>query len=272
MGAVLVGPWAYSLDLSFYSWSPLREAPPRFVGLANYLTTLADPLFQKALVTTLTLVAMAVAIEFVLGFGLALLLMLPVRGKRFFRSAFLIPLMITPAVVGLVWRVLLHDELGLVNWGLRSLGLPAVGWLSDPSVTLLTILLIEVWQHTPFVILVLGAGLATVPTELIEAARVDGATPRQVLRHIMIPWLGAIIVVVLLFRMIFVLRTFDTIYALFRSGGPAQAGTTIGVYLYESLRVHWNLGQASAVSYLILLLTVLASAGFALTARRRAAP
>lgn len=269
MGAVLVGPWAYSLGLSFYSWSPLRETPPRFVGLGNYVATLTDPAFQGALARTLALVLVAVVLELVLGFGVALLLVLPVRGKPFFHTAFLIPMMITPAAVGLVWRVLLHDELGLVNWALRTGGLPAVGWLSDPDVTLVTILLIEVWQHTPFVILVLGAALATVPTELIEAARVDGAAPRAILRHVVIPWLSSMIVIVVLFRVIFVLRTFDAIYALFRSGGPDQAGTTLGVYLYESLRVHWDLGRSSAVSYLILLLTLLASSGFAVRARHR---
>jgi multiple sugar transport system permease protein len=264
VGGVLVYPWLWSLGLSFYSWNPLRGTGSRFVGLANYLRIFSDAEFHLALRNTALLTVISVTLEFLIGFGLALLLNMEIRARAFFRTACLIPMMLTPSIVGLSWKVLLHDELGLVNWVLGLFGIPAIGWMSDPGLTLLVIAAIQTWQHAPFVMLILLAGLQSVPLEPLEAARVDGASPVQVFWHVVLPWLRPLIIIVLLFRIIFAVRTFDVVYGLWQGSGPVKAGMVLGVYLYEQIRVFWRLGEGAAISYVLLAITALFSFWFAL--------
>lgn len=262
MGAILIYPWGYSLIMSLYSWTPLRPTPPRFIGLENYTYLLSDASFLDSVRITSTLVVVTVFLQFVLGFALALLLNMVSKGRAILTAAYLIPLMLTPSIVGLCWKFILHDEWGLANWALRTLGLAPISWLSDPNWTLPTIILVDVWQQAPFAVLVLLAGLQAIPEEPIEAARVDGANQLQVFWHVMIPYLQPIIITVLLFRLIFSLRTFDVIYSLFRSGGPGNAGQVLGVYLYEHLRTTWRMGEGSAISYALLIATIIVASGF----------
>lgn len=256
MGAVLLYPWLISLQLSFQSWTPLRPSPPAWVGLGNFSQILSDPGFYSALKNTGILVVTTVTVQFFVGFGIALLLNAITVGRTVLLTMYLIPFMVTPAVAGLSWKMLLHNEWGIFNWVLSSLGLNRIGWLSDPSWTMPTIIMVDVWQHTAFGILILLAGLQAVPEEQVEAAKVDGATKIQIFFHIVLPFLMPLILITLLFRLIFSLRTFDIIFALFRSGGPANAGMVIGVYLYQQLRVAWQLGLAAATSFLLLALTM----------------
>jgi len=264
-GAVLIYPWILSLLLSFQSWTPISPAPPRFVGLANYARVFADPQFHTALLNTAVLVIFTVSIQFVGGFVLALLLNSITVGRTVLVTVYLLPLMVTPAVVSLGWKMLLHNEWGLFNWALTGLGLPRIGWLSDPAWTMATIVMVDVWQQMPFGMLILLAGLQAVPEEQLEAAKVDGANAVQTFVHIIVPFLAPLILVTLLFRLIFALRTFDIVYSLFRSGGPAGAGMVLGIYLHEQLRVTWQLGLASATAYVLLLVTMALS--FALIVR-----
>lgn len=256
MAAVLLYPWIISFLLSFQSWTPLRPAPPQFIGLDNYIRIFTDQSFWASLQNTAVLVIATVSIQFFAGFALALMLNSITVGRGFLLTMFLLPLMVTPSVVGLSWKMLLHNEWGIFNWVLGELGMGRVGWLSDPNWTLFTIIMVDVWQHMPFGALILLAGLQAIPEEQLEAARVDGATAVQSFFHIVLPFLMPLILITLLFRVIFALRTFDIIYSLFRSGGPANAGMVIGVYLYEQLRLTWRLGFASAISYVLLFLTM----------------
>lgn len=262
MAAVLLYPWVISFLLSFQSWTPLRPIPARFVGLENYVRIFTDPSFWSSLQNTAILVIATVSIQFFLGFGLALMLNSITVGRGFLLTMFLLPLMVTPSVVGLSWKMLLHNEWGIFNWVLEAFGMARIGWLSDPNWTLFTIILVDVWQHMPFGALILLAGLQAIPEEQLEAARVDGASSLQSFWHIVLPFLMPLILITLLFRVIFALRTFDIIYSLFRSGGPANAGMVIGVYLYEQLRLTWRLGFASAISYVLLMLTMALAFGF----------
>lgn len=267
--SVLIYPWIWTLTLSFVVWNPLRVQPARFAGVANYLEVLTSARFWQTFENTVLLVLMRVPLEFLIGFGLALLLNRKLKGTAIFRTICLLPMMLAPSIVGLTWKVLLHDELGVFNWVLREAGMGQVGWLSNPALSLFVITLVSVWQNAPFVMLVMLAGLQTVSAEQIEAARVDGATSTQVFRHITLPWLKTLILLVLFFRVIFALRTFDVVYALFKSGGPANAAMVFGVYLYESLRVSWELGTASAISMLLLLVTIAFSLVFVIGMIRR---
>lgn len=264
LAGVLLYPWVSSLVFSFESWTPLRPIPARFVGLDNYLRLIQNQQFLAALQNTAVLVVATVLTQLVVGFGIALLLNEIRVGRSVLLVMYLLPLMVTPSVIGLSWKLLLHDQWGVFNWALTSVGLPRIGWLSDPAWTIPTIVMVDVWQNMPFGVLVLLAGLQGIPDEQVEAAKIDGANSLQTFRHIVLPFLTPLILITLLFRLIFALRTFDVIYSLFRSGGPANSGMVIGVYLYEQLRTAWQIGQASATSYVLLMLTMLLASVFIL--------
>lgn len=259
LGGVFAYPWGWSLWLSFHAWNVAVEDTPSYVGLKNYLDILGDGLFWRALQNSGLLIAVSVVVQTVFGLTYAVLLDSGVRARQFFLTAVMLPFVLAPVMVGLTWKILLQDQFGLVNYYLRRLGFSAPQWLSDPSFTMITIIGLEIWQYTPFVVLILYAGLQAIPGEIRESARVDGASALQMFRFITVPHLMSLILIVVLFRVIFALRTFDVVYTLFKSGGPGNAGMVLGVYLYEELKVSWELGKASAISYVILILTVVLS-------------
>jgi len=269
IGSVLFYPWVWSFWLSFHSWSPLRPGGPKFVGFSNYLFIFTDKNFQLALYNSLLLVLASVSIQFVLGLGIALLLTKAAKARGFLLPAFMIPMMLTPSIIGLVWKLWYHTEWGLLNYFLPLIGLSRVGWLSDPSIVLTSVITIHIWLHTPFMTLVLFAGLEALPQEPFEAARIDGASTLQGFWYISLPLLKPLIVIVLLFRTMFALRAFDVIYSLFLSGGPGKGAMVLGVYLYETFRVTWKLGLSAAISVILLGLTVLLTLGFAVFLYRR---
>jgi multiple sugar transport system permease protein len=259
LGGVLVYPWMWSFYVSFHEWSVAVQDAPTWVGAANYRGVLTDGLFYASLRNSVVLVVASVALQLVLGLGYAVLLDTGGRVRQVFLTLVMLPFILAPVMVGLIWKILLQDQFGLVNYYLRLVGFGSVRWLSDPSTTMLTIVTLEVWQYTPFVILILYAGLQAIPGELREAAEIDGASARQVFHHITLPFLRDLILIVVLFRLIFALRTFDVVYTLFKSGGPGNAGMVLGVYLFEELKVNWELGRAAAISYVMLALTILLS-------------
>jgi multiple sugar transport system permease protein len=236
LGSVLIYPWIWSFYVSFHEWNVALQDSPSYVGAANYRAVLGDALFHRSLWNSVVLVVVSVALQFLLGLTYAVLLDSGGRGRQTFLTLIMLPFVLAPVMVGLIWKILLQDQFGIVNYYLRRLGMGGLRWLSDPSTTMLTIVTLEVWQYTPFVVLILYAGLQAVPVELREAARIDGASSTQTFRFITLPSLRALILVVLLFRVIFALRTFDVVYTLFKSGGPGNAGMVLGVYLFEELR------------------------------------
>jgi multiple sugar transport system permease protein len=259
LGGVFAYPWGWSLWLSFHTWNVAVEDAPTYVGLKNYIAILRDGLFWLSLQNSMVLIAVSVVVQTALGLACAVLLDSGVRARQMFLTVIMLPFVLAPVMVGLTWKILLQDQFGLVNYYLRRLGLGAPQWLSDPSFTMITIIGLEIWQYTPFVVLILYAGLQAIPGEIRESARVDGASALQMFRFITVPHLMSLILIVVLFRVIFALRTFDVVYTLFKSGGPGNAGMVLGVYLYEELKVSWELGKASAISYVILILTLLLS-------------
>lgn len=261
---VLVGmilyPWLWTFYISLQKWNPLMQSAPTFIGLRNYLQVLVDPNFLKAIQLTFTLTLGTVSLQFLIGFILALLLNAEIKGRTVFRTLLMIPMMLTPSVVGLLWKIILQDEMGVANWILIKLGLGRVGWLSDPSLTMPLIIMIQTWTHMPFVLLMLSAGLQSIPNELLEAAKVDGANFLQTLWAVILPCLKPVIVLVLLFRIMFALRAFDTIFGIWASSGPLKSGMVLGVYLHEQIRVLWDFGKGATVSYLMLFITLVLTA------------
>ncbi|MCX8061333.1 MAG: sugar ABC transporter permease [Anaerolineales bacterium] len=254
LGVVLLYPLGYSLWLSFHRWTmrTFRQGVP-FVGFENYSTLFSSPDFLNSIRITFTFVFLAICFEFLLGMALALLLNHEIKGKGIFRSLILLPMMCTNVVIGLTWRLLLHYQYGLVNYYLGVLGFAPVEWLSSPKVAMASVVLVDVWNTTSFVALMLLAGLQSLPEEPFEAARIDGANSVQTFFYLTLPLLRPIILVALLWRFIDTFRIFDVIYLL-TAGGPARVTETVSIYVYRYGFQAFNLGIASAASFIMLLI------------------
>ncbi len=257
---ILIYPLGHSLWLSFHEWTlrGFRQGIP-FVGLQNYRDLFGNPDFVNSLRITFSFAILAVGIEFVLGMGLALLLNHDLRGKNYIRALILLPMMCTNVVIGLTWRLLLNYEFGLVNYYLGVVGIGPVEWLSRPAMAFPAVILVDVWNTTSFVALLLLAGLQALPDEPFEAARIDGASAWQSFVNITLPLLRQTILVVLLWRMIDTFRIFDVIYLL-TAGGPAHATETVSIYVYRYGFQSFNLGYASAASYIMILIMLIIAA------------
>ena len=257
LAVILIYPLGYSLWLSLHEWMlrTFRQGIP-WVGLKNYLALLSNTEFLNSLQITFTFMFFAISLEFILGMGLALLLDHDLRGKTFFRSMILLPMMCTNVVIGLTFRLLLNYQYGFVNFILTGIGLPPIEWLSNPAWAMRAVVLVDVWNTTSFVALLLLAGLQSLPDEPYEAARIDGASGWQTFLYLTLPLLRNTILVVLLWRVIDTFRIFDVIYLL-TAGGPARATETVSIYIYRYGFQSFNLGFASAVSYIMILIMLL---------------
>ncbi len=247
-------PMAFSVWLFFHNYNPLRPTMTEFVGLGNAALLLQDSRVWGALKNTLVFVGVAVPIEFVLGLGIALVFNKEFPGGRVMRSLALIPLMIMPIVVGLTFRMLFEFRVGLINWALSDvLGLARIHWLDDPVNAMIAVIITDVWHYTPFTMMVLLAGLKALPTEPLEAARVDGASAWQTFRYVTLPLLRPVILVVLILRLIASFKIFDEVFSL-TDGGPGSATEVLGYYIYVLGFRSWDLGYSAAVSYVMLVI------------------
>jgi multiple sugar transport system permease protein len=245
-------PLLYSVWVSFYNWWLIRPRDVRFVGLGNYLRLGVDPEFNRAVVVTTLLTFGAVALEFLAGLGLALLFAQPFRFLRPIRVLLLLPLFVVPVVGATMWRVIFHPEVGVLNYYLAALGFGHPPWLSDPTWALVSITLVDAWRTIPFMFLVIYAGLEVLPTELFEAAAVDGASAWQSFRHITVPLLTYIMLLAVLIRGMDAFREFDIIFVL-TGGGPGTATQTIQILNYRAFGLG-HMGQANAIGIVTLVL------------------
>jgi multiple sugar transport system permease protein len=257
-----VFPLVFSLALAFLSWDLSRlEGGVRWVGLDNFRTLLSDGRAFNTTRITLTFVVGAVALQYVLGLGLALLLSQEIRFRRFFRIVFLLPMMLTPAAVGYVGRMMLNESIGPVNDAIKHLGLPLPAWITNPALALPSVVLVDSWEWTPFVFIVLLAGLQSLPTDVYEAAHVDGASGWQTFRYVTFPLLVPISVTVVLIRALEAFKLFD-IVSVMTGGGPGTATETVTLYAYLVAMKNGNLGYASAIAYSLLVLVTIFSLAF----------
>jgi multiple sugar transport system permease protein len=215
-------PLGRTLWLSFHEWFMNRPGTtPQWVGLGEYRTTLADSVFRTSALHTAIFGVGTVAAELVLGLALALALTSGGGWMRVVRSLLLVPMIMTPVVVGVLWRILLFDK-GLINYGLDLVGLGPVLWFVDPTWAFVGVMLVDIWEWTPFVLIVMTAALAALPSEPYRAALVDGASRWQVFRYITLPMLWPVILVTALLRFMDAIKVFDTIYVL-TNGGPGYS-------------------------------------------------
>lgn len=266
--AVGVGPLLQGVWYSLFDYNLAHPARRHFVGLANYAAALSDETTRIALVNTTLFTLAAVGGEFVLGLGLALLLWRDSRFHRVCLALLLVPVTVTPVVVGLVFKALLGPDYGPVGYPLAVLGWSdARGLLGDPHRALAAIVGIDIWEWTPLVALILLAGLKTLPTDILEAAEADGATAVQRFRRIILPLLLPAIILALVLRLMDAFRLFDIVYVT-TGGGPADATQTLMVLAVKQGLEFFNIGAASALGNLMLACIAVLAGGFALLLRR----
>lgn len=259
---IAIYPILRNIWISLHYWKLNDPLNTKFIGLENYITILTDPSgrFVSALWVTLRFAFYSIGLQLVLGLALALLINQTFKGRGLVRAAVLIPWAIPTAISGLMWKFMFDDQLGLVNDIMLRLGLISgyQAWLGKVSTALGAIIAADVWKLTPFVALLLLAGLQVIPNELYEAARVDGAGWWTALWRITLPLLKPSILVVLLFRSIDALRAFEIVFVM-TGGGPGNSTETAGVYAYLTMMRHLDFGKGSAISVLIIICTLILS-------------
>jgi multiple sugar transport system permease protein len=249
---LILYPTLYLMRLAFSRFDLSSMDRPELVGLLNFQLLWTDASFWNALVNTLVISVSAVGLEFLLGLGLALLLNQPLRAGAIFRSLFIIPLMIPPVVVGLNFR-LIFDVFGPTSSLARILGLGRIDWLGHAAMAKVAITLTDVWQWTPFVFIILLAGLHAIPQDLFDAAAVDGATAWETFRSVIWPMLIPAATVALAFRLIDAFKIFDIVYMV-TYGGPAASTEVLSLYVYWTAFRFGNLGYAATLAVIMLML------------------
>ncbi|MCY3831414.1 MAG: ABC transporter permease subunit [Chloroflexi bacterium] len=254
MAFVFVYPLVYSFALSVTN-AHLMRPNVDFVGLRNYMRILNDARVWHSIRVTLTYAAGAMALQFLVGFGLALLIDYIGVVRGILRTLIVIPLMLTPVVVGVIWRTMLNYDFGIINYFVRLLGFDPIDWVYDPNLALPALIAISVWGGVPFIMLVLSAGLAAMPREPFESAQIDGASSWQTLRYLTIPMLRPVIMVVVIFRSYQLLREFDVVFTLTK-GGPARATETLTYHIYARMFEAGQIGISAAIAYLLFFITL----------------
>lgn len=239
-------------DFDIYAVADLGNL--RFVGLDNYIHLLETPLFWKALGNTAWFVVLGVPLSIMMSLAAALLLDSKLAGfKGFFRTVYFAPVVTTLVAVAVIWRYLLHTKYGLVNWALGGIGIGPIDWLGDPHWSMPAIVLFAVWKNFGYNMIIILAGLQTIPEELHEAARIDGASAFQRLRHVTLPGLAPVLLVVSILTMAGYFQLFAEPYVM-TQGGPVESTVSILYFMYEQGFRWWNLGFASAIAFILFVI------------------
>jgi multiple sugar transport system permease protein len=271
---VTIFPLLYSLAVSFHVYDLRQNILWDFVGLDHYRKLLTqDARFWEALGVTLRIGMTAVLIEFMLGLGIALLLNYPIRGRRIFTTFLVFPVMISPVVSALIFRMMFHEKYGIINGTLNTL-ITRWGWgtefsiLANPRWAVWAVILTDVWQWTPLMIMILLAGLQSLPVEPLEAAKVDGASRLQLFWYVILPLIRLPALAAILIRLIDSVKLFDVPFIL-TGGGPGKATETISIYIYLLGFRYSRMGYATALSYVLLIMTIVLSTIFIRTIVQR---
>lgn len=243
---MLVAPVVFTIWLSFNEWTGGVLQSPAWTGLDNYSRLFTDPRFVDALGRTFVFTVTAVAIETVLGVAIAVLLNREFVAKGLVRTLLMLPMVATPVAIALVWRLMYEPNFGVLNVILEGIGLPPSDFLASSSTVLRWLIVVDVWQWTPIIMLIVAASLAAQPSDMFEAAAVDGASPWQTFVRITLPAIRPAIVIAMAFRVIDALKTFDIIWVM-TQGGPGFASETLNLYIYKQNFEAQNLGYSAAM-------------------------
>jgi multiple sugar transport system permease protein len=256
LAVIIVFPSLQALGLSFTNYSAGR--PIRFVGMTNYLRIFKDSEFTKVLTNNLIYLAGSLSLETVIGIAGALLL-----NRKFKFQAFWICLILSPSAMSgvvsvTIWKYLLDPTYGMVNYVISALGFQPIVWFSSPAKSFIPIILVSVWGAFPFVLINVYAALSSIPAEITEAARIDGVTRFENFRLIVLPLIMPALLIVIIFRMIGLIRAFETVW-IFTGGGPGRTTEILAINLYKEAFVYLNFGKASATAWVLLIITFAAS-------------
>ena len=253
--AMAIFPLIYSLSISFMHFRLIPPLPPRFIGLDNYINLLGQERFRSVIWTTSIIVMVSVALQYVIGFSIALMLDARVPGAKLFRVGLLLPMLIAPVAVALIARMMLNPTIGPLNELTTLFGFPNLPFLTDKYWALGSIIAVEVWQWTPFVILLMLAGLQTLPEDVYEAATLENTSPWRQFWDITFPMLLPISVAIIFIRAIESFKVMDTVFIM-TGGGPGIATETLTLFAYQEGFKKFNLGYTSALSFLFLIFII----------------
>jgi multiple sugar transport system permease protein len=249
----LLYPIGYMFYASFLNWNPSqRIGEADWVGLRNYVSLISDPAFHESIGVTLIFATSVVTLEMALGVGLALLLDRNIRGLTLLRTLFILPMMIAPIVVGLMWRYMYHPSVGVFNRALKSMGFAPIPWLSEAHWALASIIIADVWQWTPFIFILALAALQSLPRSALEAARIDGAGAWAQIWHIKLPLMVPVLIVTLLLRLIDAFKVLEVVLVL-TNGGPGLSTEILSLRIARTASEFRELGKAAAMSNMLLL-------------------
>ncbi len=255
LALITLFPFLYNIWVSLHDYYLLYPKDMTFIGFMNYLSLLRNGDFWNSLKTSFLFTISTVGLEFIIGLLLALLLNRDFKGKNLFRTLFLFPMIVTPIAVGYMWRIMYSPSLGVINYFLSFIGITGKEWVADPKMALLSVVIVDVWQWTPFMALIFLAGLMSLPREPFEASIVDGSTQVQSFYYITLPLMKPVFIVALLFRFIDSFRTFDIIYSM-TGGGPIRATETFNIHIYYNAFRDLQIGYSGALAIVFLFLVI----------------
>ena len=261
MVAGLLYPVIQAFYLSFYDWkigTDFDDAP--YVGLRHFIRMVGDENVWESIWVTIRFGFWTISIEMFLGVSLALLLEKPIRGASIFRTIFILPLMVSPVVVGLIWRYLFDARIGWINYYLVKVGFEPQVWLGDANLAFFAMVFTDIWQWTPFIFIIVIAGLQALPSEVLEASKIDGANWWQHIIFVKLPMIRSILMIALLMRLIDVFRALEVMYIL-TGGGPGRSTELLSLHIYNRAFDTQQLGYASAISVLLILIVTILSLG-----------
>ena len=259
---MIIVPLAYNFIMSFTDWQMSIVKAPKFIGLTNYIDILKDERFRNSVWRTIVFSGVAILLESVLGVALAVLINRKFHGRRLVQALMLLPVVATPVALGMVWNLMLEPSIGIGNVLLTSLGFQPRAFLSTRSFeSMFWLIMIDVWEWTPMVMLMVYGGLMTIPTAPYESALIDGANSWQTFTKITLPLASPTILVAVLMRLIDVVKTYDIIYAT-TGGGSSFATETINIYGYLNMFSYYRFGKAAAISVLFFIVVMAIGCGF----------
>jgi multiple sugar transport system permease protein len=255
---ITIYPTGYMLYMSTIKFSTLPQIPSEFIGLGNWVEMLTDHAIWSSWLTTVIYFLFALGLQIVLGTAIAILIEHSPYLRDFLATALLCPMFLAPVIVGLLWRFMLHDSYGIYTYILRSAGIldKSISLLGNTRTALATVIIIDTWEWTPLIMIIVLSGLRALPVDIIEAAQVDGASFIQQLRYITIPLLRPVFIVALLIRSMDLLRYIDHIMVT-TSGGPADATKILAIRIYENAFRFFKLGYASALAITLLIVIII---------------
>ncbi|MEG2287976.1 MAG: sugar ABC transporter permease [Ruthenibacterium sp.] len=262
LGVTALLPLLYSVYLSFFRLKlNLPNQSPSFIGFDNYARMLTDELLHTSTWNTMLFAVVSVVLEMILGLMVAMVICSDKRWARGVTSIFMIPMIMAPVAIGTLWRMMLDPSTGIINYALSFLGVDPIIWLGNPNTAMFSVIMVNVWQLTPWVTVICAAGLKALPLDCIQAALVDGATPGQIFRRIVLPLMKPVLVIVLMIRFIDAFKVFDTVYVM-TNGGPGSATEMLPNYIYKQGLKFFDAGYSAALAVVFVLVMTICTSLF----------